>query len=54
LRVIDASQFGGSGINHDLFLSNEQVRQQVRRAIHEAERSSVAIRAGEMVIGSPQ
>jgi esterase/lipase superfamily enzyme len=54
LRVIDASQFGGSGINHDLFLSNEQVRRQVRRAIQEAERSAVAIRAGEMVIGSPQ
>ncbi|MEX0590659.1 MAG: alpha/beta hydrolase [Xanthobacteraceae bacterium] len=53
LRVIDASQFGGSGINHDLFLSNDQVRQQVRRAIEEAERSAVAIRAGEMVIRSP-
>jgi esterase/lipase superfamily enzyme len=53
LRVIDASQFGGSGINHDLFLSNDQVREQVRRAIQESERSGVAIRAGEMVIGSP-
>lgn len=53
LRVIDASQFGGSGINHDLFLSNEEVRRQVRRAIQDAERSAIAIRAGEMVIGSP-
>lgn len=54
LRVIDASQFAGSGINHDLFLSNDKVREQVRRAIQEAERSGIAIRAGEMVIGSPQ
>jgi esterase/lipase superfamily enzyme len=54
LRVIDASQFGGSGINHDLFLSNDQVRQQVRRAIEEARRSGLAIRAGEMVLQSPQ
>jgi esterase/lipase superfamily enzyme len=54
LRVIDASQFGGSGINHDLFLSNDQVRQQVRRAIEEARRSAIAIRAGEMVLQSPQ
>ena len=51
LRVIDASQFGGSGINHDLFLSNDQVRAQVRRAIQESERSGLAIRAGELVIG---
>jgi esterase/lipase superfamily enzyme len=54
LRVIDASQFGGSGINHDLFLSNDQVRQQVRRAVEEAKRSGLAIRAGEMVLQSPQ
>ena len=54
LRVIDASQFGGSGINHDLFLSNDQVRQHVRRAIEEASRSGLAIRAGEMVLQSPQ
>ena len=53
IKVIDASQFGGSGINHDLFLSNDQVREQVRRAIQESERSGVAIRAGQMVIGSP-
>lgn len=54
LRVIDASSFGGSGINHDLFLSNDQVRAQVRQAIVESERSGIAIRAGEVVIGTPQ
>jgi esterase/lipase superfamily enzyme len=52
LKVIDASQFGGSGVNHDLFLSNDQVREQVRRAIQESERSTLAIRAGELMIGS--
>lgn len=35
LRVIDASQFGGGGVNHDLFLSNPQVRRLVRNAIDE-------------------
>lgn len=35
LRVIDASQFGGGGANHDLFLSNVQVRRLVRNAIDE-------------------
>lgn len=53
LRVIDASQFGGSGINHDLFLSNEQVREQVRRAIEQSSRSPIAVRAGEALLGSP-
>jgi esterase/lipase superfamily enzyme len=33
LRVIDASQQGWGLINHDLFLSNSDVRQVVRRAI---------------------
>jgi esterase/lipase superfamily enzyme len=33
LRVIDASQQGWGIINHDLFLSNSQIRQVVRRAI---------------------
>jgi esterase/lipase superfamily enzyme len=50
LRVIDASQFGGSGINHDLYLSNDQVRAQVRQAILQSERSGIAIRAGEVFI----
>lgn len=35
LRVIDASQFGGGGVNHDLFLSNAEVRRLVRTAIDE-------------------
>ncbi len=35
LRVIDASQFGSGGVNHDLFLSNAQVRRLVRNAIDE-------------------
>ena len=33
LRVIDASQQGWGLINHDLFLTNSEVRQVVRRAI---------------------
>lgn len=52
LKVIDASQFGGGGVNHDLFLSNDQVRQQVGRAIAESERSPIAIRAGQMMLGN--
>ena len=33
LHVIDASQQGWGIINHDLFLSNDKVRQVIRRAI---------------------
>jgi esterase/lipase superfamily enzyme len=33
LRVIDASQQGWGVINHDLFLSNSEIRQVIRRAI---------------------
>jgi esterase/lipase superfamily enzyme len=33
LRVIDASQQGSGIINHDLFLSNSEIRQVIRRAI---------------------
>jgi esterase/lipase superfamily enzyme len=33
LRVIDASQEGWGFINHDLFLSNAQIRQVIRRAV---------------------
>jgi esterase/lipase superfamily enzyme len=33
LRVIDASKQGWGIINHDLFLSNAQIRQVIRRAI---------------------
>jgi len=33
VRVVDASQMGWGIINHDLFLSNDQVRQVIRRAV---------------------
>jgi esterase/lipase superfamily enzyme len=33
VRVADASEFAGGLINHDLFLSNTDVQQVVRRAI---------------------
>jgi esterase/lipase superfamily enzyme len=33
LRVIDASQYGWGIVNHDLFLSNAEVRQVIRRAV---------------------
>jgi len=33
VRVADASEFGGGIINHDLFLSNREVEQVVKRAI---------------------
>ena len=33
VRVADASEFGGGIINHDLFLSNTEVQQVVKRAI---------------------
>jgi esterase/lipase superfamily enzyme len=33
VRVADASEFGGGIINHDLFLSNQEVQQVVKRAI---------------------
>ncbi len=37
VRVADASDFGGGLINHDLFLSNTEVRAVVKRAIERAE-----------------
>jgi esterase/lipase superfamily enzyme len=36
LRVIDASDYAGGGLNHDLFLTNAQVRQTIRRFIADA------------------
>ena len=36
LRVIDASQHGWGIVNHDLFLSNAQVRQVIRRSIDDS------------------
>ncbi len=37
VRVADASEFGGGIINHDLFLSNPEVQQVVKRAIERAQ-----------------
>jgi hypothetical protein len=34
--VIDASQQGWGVINHDLFLSNAEVRQVIRRSVEDA------------------
>jgi esterase/lipase superfamily enzyme len=36
IRVIDASDYAGGGLNHDLFLTNAQVRQDIRRFIADA------------------
>jgi esterase/lipase superfamily enzyme len=36
VRVADASEFGGGIINHDLFLTNKEVQQVVKRAIERA------------------
>ena len=36
VRVIDASDYAGGGLNHDLFMTNAQVRQAIRRFIAEA------------------
>jgi hypothetical protein len=33
VRVVDASEAGWGVINHDLFLSNAEVRQVIRRSI---------------------
>jgi esterase/lipase superfamily enzyme len=36
VRLADASDYGGGLVNHDLFLSNEEVRQVVKRAVERA------------------
>jgi esterase/lipase superfamily enzyme len=36
VRIADASDYGGGLVNHDLFLSNDEVREVVRRAIGRA------------------
>jgi esterase/lipase superfamily enzyme len=36
VRIADASDYGAGFINHDLFLSNREVRAVVRRAIERA------------------
>ncbi|MBB4041458.1 esterase/lipase superfamily enzyme [Microvirga flocculans] len=37
VRVADASEFGGGIINHDLFLTNKEVQQVIKRAIERAQ-----------------
>ena len=41
VRVADASEFGGGLINHDLFLSNKEVQQVVKRAMERGERAAL-------------
>lgn len=42
LRVIDASDYAGSGLNHDLFLSNGQVREVIRRVMDDGRPPAIA------------
>jgi len=42
LRVIDASEYAGGGLNHDLFLSNGQVREVIRRVMDEGRPPALA------------
>jgi esterase/lipase superfamily enzyme len=42
LRVIDASEYAGGGLNHDLFLSNGQVRETIRRVMAESGPPAIA------------
>lgn len=42
VRVIDASQLAGSGLNHDLFLTNSEVRQVIRGFINGAKPPAIA------------
>jgi esterase/lipase superfamily enzyme len=42
VRVIDASEYAGGGLNHDLFLTNTQVRQVIRRFIDGARPPAIA------------
>jgi hypothetical protein len=41
LRVIDASEQSWGIINHDLFLSNERIRQVIRAAIDDRPASAI-------------
>lgn len=42
LRVIDASEYAGSGLNHDLFLTNGQVREVIRRVMDDTRPPAIA------------
>ncbi len=46
IRVIDASEYAGGGLNHDLFLTNGQVRQVIRRIIDGAGPPAIASGSG--------
>ena len=46
VRVIDASEYAGGGLNHDLFLTNTQVRQVIRRFIDGARPPAIASGGG--------
>lgn len=47
VRVIDASEYAGGGLNHDLFLTNAQVRQAIRRFVADA--ASPAITSSDAI-----
>ncbi len=51
IRVIDASDYDGGGLNHDLFMTNAQVRQAIRRFIADA--GSPAFTSGGAISSSP-
>jgi hypothetical protein len=51
--VIDASGLGGGILNHDLFLTNAQVKDVIRGAIGSAKESSVADAASAAVTSAP-
>jgi esterase/lipase superfamily enzyme len=42
VRVIDASDYDGGGLNHDLFMTNAQVRQAIRQFIAESASPAVS------------
>lgn len=42
VRVIDASDYDGGGLNHDLFMTNAQVRQAIRRFIADSASPAVS------------
>ena len=42
IRVIDASDYASGGLNHDLFLSNGQVREVIRRVMDDGRPPAIA------------
>jgi esterase/lipase superfamily enzyme len=51
IRVIDASDYDGGGLNHDLFMTNAQVRQAIRRFI--ADSASPAVSSSGAISSGP-